>query len=40
MTKAQETSSSDIWKDRVDGGDWEQITEDVNEYGGALLPRC
>ncbi|HEY6594716.1 MAG TPA: 2OG-Fe(II) oxygenase [Asanoa sp.] len=31
--------TTDIWKDRVDGGDWKAITEDLDEYGGALLPR-
>jgi uncharacterized protein len=27
------------WTDRVDGGDWARITEELNEYGGALLPQ-
>jgi hypothetical protein len=27
------------WADRVDGGDWAHITEEVDEYGCALLPR-
>ena len=27
------------WAQRVDSGDWGAITSDVNEYGGALLPR-
>jgi uncharacterized protein len=27
------------WKSRVDGGDWEHIAAELNEYGGALLPR-
>jgi hypothetical protein len=26
------------WKERVDGADWEHITEDVNELGCALTP--
>lgn len=29
----------DIWRERVEGGDWEAITRDINEYGGALLPQ-
>ena len=28
-----------VWYDRVQGGDWSAITEEVNEYGGALLPQ-
>lgn len=27
------------WRARVESGDWSTITEEVNEYGGALLPR-
>ncbi|MDV3128062.1 2OG-Fe(II) oxygenase [Mycobacterium sp. 21AC1] len=30
---------SDRWRKRVDSGDWEAITAEVNGYGGALLPR-
>lgn len=30
---------TDPWEARVDSGDWGAITEEVNEYGGALLPR-
>jgi uncharacterized protein len=33
------TTPIDHWADRVDGGDWDRITEELNEYGGALLPR-
>jgi hypothetical protein len=29
----------DVWSHRVDSGDWAAITDEVNEYGGALLPR-
>jgi hypothetical protein len=28
-----------VWADRVEGGDWKAITAEVNDYGGALLPR-
>ena len=28
-----------IWHTRVADGDWDAITDEVNEYGGALLPR-
>src|SRR5215831_20954173 len=28
----------DPWKHRVDSGDWEAITAEVNSLGGALLP--
>ena len=31
-------SGADRWRQRVDGGDWEAITAEVNELGGALLP--
>lgn len=27
------------WAQRVGSGDWDRITADVNDYGGALLPR-
>jgi hypothetical protein len=27
------------WATRVAGGDWDRITGEINEYGGALLPR-
>src|SRR5215467_6227216 len=27
------------WKERVDSGDWHAITDELNEYGGALLPQ-
>ncbi|HEY2672076.1 MAG TPA: 2OG-Fe(II) oxygenase [Rugosimonospora sp.] len=33
------TTTTDPWRSRVDSGDWEAITAEVNEYGGALLPR-
>jgi uncharacterized protein len=28
-----------VWEERVERGDWESITRDINEYGGALLPQ-
>ena len=27
------------WRRRVDSGDWDAITAEVNDFGGALLPR-
>lgn len=30
---------TDRWHDRVDAGDWVAVTAEMNEYGGALLPR-
>lgn len=27
------------WQERVDSGDWDAITAEVNDFGGALLPR-
>jgi hypothetical protein len=32
------TETRDPWKHRVDSGDWEAITAEVNSLGGALLP--
>ena len=32
------TEIRDPWKHRVDSGDWEAITAEVNSLGGALLP--
>lgn len=29
----------DVYAQRVDSGDWESITAEINEYGGALLPQ-
>jgi hypothetical protein len=31
--------SGDAWKGRVDAGDWKAIAEELDEYGGALLPK-
>ena len=30
---------SDPWRARVDSGDWSAITAELDEYGGALLPK-
>ncbi|MCV7287236.1 2OG-Fe(II) oxygenase [Mycolicibacterium wolinskyi] len=30
---------TDRWQKRVDSGDWDAITAEVDEFGGALLPR-
>jgi hypothetical protein len=30
---------TDPWRHRVDSGDWDAVTAEVNEYGGALLPQ-
>ena len=27
------------WQKRVDSGDWDAITAELNGFGGALLPR-
>ena len=35
----EEHGGADQWRQRVDSGDWDAITAEVNEYGGALLPR-
>ena len=31
---------TDPWQRRVDSGDWDAITAEVNAYGGALLPQA
>jgi hypothetical protein len=36
---SQASQGTGQWQQRVDSGDWEAITAEVNEYGGALLPR-
>jgi uncharacterized protein len=36
---SKDADPSSRWKDRVDSGDWDHITSEVNEYGCALLPR-
>lgn len=30
---------TDPWRERVESADWAAVTAEVNEYGGALLPR-
>ena len=39
MTTTTKNARTDVWADRVASGDWGAITEEVNEYGGALLPQ-
>jgi len=31
--------SADPWRQRVDAGDWDAITAEIDEYGGASLPQ-
>jgi hypothetical protein len=38
MTRTKKTAT-DPWGRRVEAADWEAVTAEVNEYGGALLPR-
>ena len=33
------TSSTDLWHSRVASGDWDAITAEINQFGGALLPQ-
>ena len=33
------TQGGDPWAARVASGDWGRITDEINDYGGALLPR-
>ncbi len=39
MKHENTTTSADRWKDRADFADWDHITAEINEYGGALLPQ-
>mgnify|MGYP002377692862 CR=1 FL=1 len=34
-----EARSADPWRARVESADWAAVAEEINEYGGALLPR-
>lgn len=36
MSAARPTN---VWSDRVASGDWDAISDEINEYGGALLPQ-
>jgi uncharacterized protein len=33
------TIATDPWAQRVDSGDWDAITGELNDYGGAMLPQ-
>ncbi|MEU1881503.1 2OG-Fe(II) oxygenase [Streptosporangium sp. NPDC020072] len=33
------TTRVDPWRERVDAADWAAVTAEIDEYGGALLPR-
>ncbi|GII59331.1 hypothetical protein Pth03_77200 [Planotetraspora thailandica] len=39
ITTPKKPATADPWKERVDSGDWDAITGEVNAYGGALLPQ-
>lgn len=32
-------NGTEVWDERAERGDWDAITRDINEYGGALLPQ-
>jgi uncharacterized protein len=34
-----ELPDADLWKQRVDSGDWQAIAAELDAYGGALLPQ-
>ena len=38
-TAVRAQHSAGQWEQRVDSGDWDAITAEVNEHGGTLLPR-
>jgi hypothetical protein len=40
MSAATDTSTAtDVWQRRVDSADWAAVAEEVDEYGGGLLPQ-
>lgn len=39
MSRTTQADASDPWRTRVDDGDWDAITAELDEYGGALLPK-
>jgi hypothetical protein len=39
MSSARTISGGDPWRSRVDAADWERVTDEVNDYGGGLLPQ-
>lgn len=39
MSAQKKTPSADPWRERVESADWAAVTDEVNEYGGALLPQ-
>jgi uncharacterized protein len=39
VSAKQTIIATDQWRDRVESGDWNAITDEVNSCGGALLPR-
>jgi hypothetical protein len=36
--RGAERLRADPWRERVDSGDWQAITAELDSYGGALLP--
>jgi uncharacterized protein len=39
MTMTTPQAPRNFWKDRTDGADWDQLTEEINAYGCALTPQ-
>ena len=39
MSPKKQAPSSDPWRDRVESADWAWVTDELDEYGGALLPQ-
>lgn len=39
MNDSGSSRRANPWRERVEGGDWAAINADLDEYGGALLPR-
>ena len=39
MSAQKNPPSADPWRERVESADWAAVTDEVNEYGGALLPQ-
>jgi len=39
MSARKKAQPVDPWRERIESADWAAVTDEVNEYGGALLPQ-
>jgi len=38
-TTTEKNQSADPWRERVESADWAAVADEIDEYGGALLPK-